>query len=739
MKILFLLFLFIIFCNSIEMSYCKKWFTKFGCDSTLVVIKNIFRSDSSSYLSTQLLSHKPEKKITFLIDFGIPNYIKTKLLNEINSAFDFNNFNHTINDLIIKSRLKYFSRYIDNFIFHHEPIFMNEDIFNLHTLNNGVKDTLIDHGKIIQLSSKGKSFKFHLKTIGDKSKISSLWSNSKYSSKYDGLLSLGRYSNIWTKYNYFYLDKTQLLFSEENIINVKTINENKIKIKCESLESIINYKILNNEKNISNILFDSKCYLLNSVKLEESHLSIKDSSNVYNLIFDFNSKLNYLPSKLYFILYDKTAETSSIYPKRITKGTSENKDNYLKIKINNNDNIIFKPDGVFDFTFNPTNEKDIILGADLFKYFSIIKKDNKLNTYEFWIEDIVSNNNYILMFINFIIIIETILFLRWYLTSNCAISNFGLFYILIQDNVFYFNNSQSFFEIFACFLSLITIFLSIYTFIYSSNLPIYLIISFSFLTFIILISIAFSILFIINTKENILKIFREPNQKLENQKRIQPYKIFTDLILPLSSYNIPKFKFSKPDKQEDEINNRNEKFKSTKSKIDNEILKIYSLSTHEIVNQPLLICIARNLNHMILIGLTIFLALLISIENKLTKAILTMISTLFIYHLIYYILILLYTVVQFYRIEKNKILWLIYLILMIIFIFIIIPFIIVTFIFNFLDSMNSNHSTLTVALTSIILVILNLLIGPKVILNDIERWKNIISNKIEFTVNKFIY
>jgi len=103
---------------------------------------------------------------------------------------------------------------------------------------------------------------------------------------------------------------------------------------------------------------------------------------------------------------------------------------------------------------------------------------------------------------------------------------------------------------------------------------------------------------------------------------------------------------------------------------------------------------------------------------------------LFIYHLIYYILLFLYSIINFYRNEKNRIIWLVYLILIIIFVFIIILFIIYTFIFNFLDSMNSNHSTLIVGLTSIVLVLLNLLIAPKVILNDIERWKNIIANKV---------
>ena len=128
---IFLIFLWVV--NSVILNDCKKWYTKYGCDSTMVVIKNIFRSDTSSYLSTQLLSHKPEKKITFLIDFSIPNFIQTKLLNEINlqnlTLFNYSN----IDDLIIKSRIKYYSKFIDNFIFHHEPIFLNEDIFNLHT------------------------------------------------------------------------------------------------------------------------------------------------------------------------------------------------------------------------------------------------------------------------------------------------------------------------------------------------------------------------------------------------------------------------------------------------------------------------------------------------------------------------------------------------------------------------------------------------------------------------------
>lgn len=758
-----LFILFIINVNSIINSPCSRWYTYFGCEPTIYMIKNIYRNDISSYLSTQLLTHKPEKKINSLINFGIPNNLKEKILNNYISNYqnDLLIFNDSFINIINLSRLKYYSKYLDQFIIKHQPLYFSETFYNQFGFDKGVSESYVENSKIIKITSKGKPYGIHFDIVDNLTYISDIWYNSKYSSKYDSLFNIGKYSNIWSIYNYLYLDKTSIIFSEKEYKQPILINEDKIKVKCNSKESIFNNFLFQNNINIKNInesllniLIDDRCISLNNIKLIDSHKHKDDFKKedlyleTYNLIIHPDSQYNVLPSSLYFLLYEKTSELSSIngLPNRINKNQKEIKDNYLKLQINNNEIFTITPNNVFDFSLNPLNTKDIILGADIFKYFSIIKYNKLTNEYEFFIDAITANNDYITLFMSFIVIFLTLLFIRWYKTSHEALSNYIIFNIMIYKNSFYYSNSQAFAEMIAILLGLTTIVLAIYFFIVTSNISIYIIVAFGVLCFLLLILISLSILFIVLTKEKIINLF-DITKTLNNNKSegvIKKIHYFTDeFFYPLvRKYKKPVFLYNNNESlKRDESNYyfslNNEKVKKRIQQIekivDQAILRLYSLTTSEILTQNLLIAISRHLTHSSLIVITMFTALIISIDNKLTKAMLTIISIIFIYHLIYYLLIIIYAYHKF-RLQYKKAIWITFIVFYALFVLIIVPYISITFAFNFLDSMNSNHSTVIVALASIILILLVIIMPSKSLSNSIERWSNILENKIELKI-----
>lgn len=759
---MFILFILFINVNSIIPSPCSRYFTYYGCEAKIYMIKNIYRNDLSSYISTQVLSHKPEKKLNSLINFGIPNNLKEKILNNyiLNYQNDLLTFNDSFINIINLSRLKYYSKYLDNFIIKHEPLYFSESFYNQYGFDKGVSESYIENSKIIKISTKGKSFGFHFDIVDNLTYISNIWYNSKYSSKYDSLFNIGKYSNIWSIYNYLYIDKTSIIFSENEYKQPLLINEDKIKVKCNSKESVFNHFLFQNNINIKNInesllniLIDDRCISLNNIKLIDSHKHKDDFKKEdlyldnYNLIIHPDSQYNVLPSSLYFLLYEKSSQVSSISgsPNRIKKNQKDIQDNYLKLQINNKEILIIKPNNVFDFSLDPLNTKDIILGADIFKYFSIIKYNKLTNEYEFFIDAITADNDYITLFMSFIVIFLTFLFIRWYKTSHEALSNYIIFNIMIYKNEFYYSNSQAFAEMIAILFALTTIVLAIYFFIVTSNISIYIIVAFGVLCSLLLILIALSILFIILTKEKILNIF-DLTKTLENKSEgvIKKINYFTDeLIYPLvRKFKKPIFISNNTESlKRDESNYyfslNNEKVKKRIEQIekivDQAILRLYSLTTSQILTQNLLIAISRHLTHSSLIVITMFTALIISIDNKLTKAMLTILSIIFIYHLVYYLLIIIYAYYKF-RLQYKKAIWISFIVFYSLFVLIIVPYISVTFAFNFLDSMNANHSTLIVALASIILILLVVILPSKSINNDVLKWSNILENKIDLKI-----
>jgi hypothetical protein len=752
--IMVILFLFLLNgCLSIQVSPCGKWYTTYGCENKMVLIKNILMHDTSSYLSTQVLSHNPEKKIACLFDFGLPNYLKHDIINSIIQDQQTVNFSdQSLLDTVYISKLKYLSKYMDSFMIHNPPLYIHKSSYDKFGLNQGLYDSLLEHGTKLRVSTKGKPFNFQLNVAYQKSQVSELWAGSLHSDKYDAVFNIGKNSNIWSRYNYLYINIDTLIFSDTEIPKSFYFNENKIKIKCFSNERILDTLLFekpqSSNKTLLNLVVDSRCTSLNTVILKKSHLREYYTKNEYfNIIIDLNSKLNYLPPKLFYILYKSTTETSGL-TKKIKKNDVPS--NFIELGfINSNDNLRLTSDGTFDFTFDVNDNNNIILGADIFTYFSQITYDNQIKEYTFWVNDITSNNNFILILINFIFIFEILLFFRWYLTSNTAISNYIIFNILTNRDTFYYNNSQVFAEIIAILFSSSMIGLCIYTFINTSNLPIYLIVSFSMQCFLILLLCIVTLVFIIQSRDKLKTIlFNDKGEILptNNEKRSRDWHINGgSLLLPFSNVLgdnyipvfIPKKKEeegegeSYVDKETDKMRKHREK---TQLAVDKAVLRLYALTTTKVLNQNILICVGRNLIHMSLILLTMITGLTVLIDDKLTKAILTLLSMIIVYYFNYYILLLLYIIIHFYSRIKNRVLWLSFIIIFVLFLFVLTPYIAFTFVFNFLDSSNANHSTFVVALAAILLVLITTVVPSKTLLNNIEKWKSILQNDIKLII-----
>jgi len=711
----------------------------------MVLLKNIFRSDSSSYLSTFLLTHNPEKKLSTLLDFSIPNYIKEDLKEKIigSGLINLNEIQENSNE-IKSSNLIFLSNYIDHISMIYPPFFMTSSTYNSYSLSIGIFDSIMEHGKKIKISTKGKPFKLQFQVFDDKYDVSNNWQNSLYSSKYEGLLNIGRYSGIWTKFNYMYIDKTEILFSENDINNLIFFNEKKINLKCNSTYEIVKKRLIENNFYFNNYtifekdILDSKCVALNSIILSESHLGLhNDQSIFYNIVIDPNSKVNYLPAKLYFILYEKNTELSSLSPKKIKKQDSKN--NFISLKLLNSDadNLLFYSKGIFDFSLDVHNEYDIVLGADLFKYFSKIKYSKKSNEYDFWIDSITSDDNILLMSISFIVIIDTFLLVRWYLTSHLAITHYVLFHILTESKTFYYNNSQAFSEIFGVIFGLVTIVISIISMCYKNNLPIYIFVVFGFLCFVLLLSISISIIFIFKSTDKITNVFsRKKLEKIGKTKgeSIDRWEKFSRNFHFLShDFTVPNFIAKTPRKKDEIIIEQSNRIKKIQFLIDKAVMKLFSISTTTVINQEIMIAIARQISHMAVLVFTMLVGLSTGIEERLVKAMLTLISILMVFQLTYYILLLILAFIKLHK-NLNKSIWLSFIIVSTILLFLLTPFVCYVFAFNFLDSMNSNHSTFVIALTSIVLVCLTLVLSPYLVLNETEKWQQVINNELDIKI-----
>ena len=220
--LLLLLFLLLLSgCQGIIKNFCSKWYAQYGCENTMVLIKNIYMYDYTSFLSTQLLSHNPEKKITCLIDFGLPNNLKKEIINSIiqdqSYSGSYSNNSGLVSTVTI-SKLKYLSKYMDSFIINNIPLYIYKSSYDSFGLNQGIYDSYLEHGTKLQLSTKGKPFNFQINIVSYKNTISTIWNNAIQSSKYDAVLNLGKNSNLWSNYNYLFISIDKMIYLHQVIL-----------------------------------------------------------------------------------------------------------------------------------------------------------------------------------------------------------------------------------------------------------------------------------------------------------------------------------------------------------------------------------------------------------------------------------------------------------------------------------------------------------------------------------------
>jgi hypothetical protein len=690
----------------LKKSECNKWYTLYGCENKMVLLKNMMRSDVSRYISTQILTHNPEKKLTCMIDFGLPNYLKENLIETLT--------NTTMNSNIdINNTLIYLSKYIDNYIEPVIPLYIDNNVYRQFNLNKGVSDSILDNGNKIFFKSKGKPFILQFSTVNDKSTISSNWDNSLYSKDYSCLFNVGKYSNIWTLYNYISIEPTRMILSDEYIFEDKKIlNEKKIKLKCNTTEEIIS----NYNNNDISLLFKNGCYLLSYVYLKETHIENYKKKEIYNIIIDPNSGVNLLPPKLYFLLYDTNSGVSSFgEPKKIKKGTNSN---FIKLSLNdNNTPLLFYSNGIFDFNLNRDNN-DIVLGIDMFKYFSNIVYDKKNDEFTLWITDITTDNNYITTIIDLLCIIESILFMRWYLTSNNAFMTYVFFNIMRDDKSFYYNNSKSVSELIILVISLVILSLSTYLLITLPNIPIYLIIAFAFQFFLLFCCIGFTIYFLIQSRDKILLSIKNIYKSYKGE----------------DNDNTNKTKRSVINRWNEGFNtlfSSNSVTENQKVRVSQSVLKLYSLTTPTVIKQDILTTTCRNLIHMSLILLTMLTGYVFYLDTKLIKVFVSLISCILIYLVSYYYYTLIHAFFKFRNIYNKKI-WIPLIILLGLLLVLLFTYISIVFIYNLLDSMNANHSTFIILVASFFLIFLIMVIPAYIILNNIEKWKSNIEKDKNF-------
>lgn len=724
-KIIVILLLFFNIILSIQRPDCNKWYTLYGCENKMILMKNIRRSDNSNYISTQILTHNPEKKITCLIDFGMPNEIKYNLIQSIENA--------TSSNIPLNESLLFMGQYVDDFIEPYVPLYIDLTTYMALNLHKGVTNSVLEHGKKLFFSTKGKPYSIQFKTALTKDIVSFNWYTSLFTDYYTGLLNVGKHSGIWNVYNYISIENTRIILSDNNIFDENYLfNENRIDLQCSSMTDVLNYysEFGYYDMNPIEMMLSSRCYGLSSVYLKESH---KENSykniETFNIILDPNSNTNKLPSKLFFLLYDTNSGTSTLNsPKKTIK--NDNNKNFFKLNFYNSSNapLSFTSSGIFSFNHNTENNNDIILGVDMFKYFSKIVYNKQYDSYSLWIDDITTDSDYAPIVIDMLFIIETLLLLRWYLTSHTALSKFIFFYIYTKNNNFYYNNSKSFAEIIIIGISLIIIGISFSELITIPNIPIYLIVSFAGQCLLLFIFIGLTIYYLVLSKDKIAVIIKSlyKKKKETTESSDEEYEVVKRSMVTKWEKNAT-------------FNSKQDSKKPMSTKkmqniIDVAVLKLYSLSTAVVIKQDILITISRNLTHLILIILTMATGYIFYLDTLLIKVIATIISSILVYFIAYYYFLLIHTFVVF-RSNYDKKIWITYIVFLGILLLVLLPYISITFVFNLLDSMNANHSTLLVSLTSIYLILLIMVIPASGLLRDIVEWKGILYDNKELDVN----
>ena len=289
--------------------------------------------------------------------------------------------------------------------------------------------------------------------------------------------------------------------------------------------------------------------------------------------------------------------------------------------------------------------------------------------------------------------------------------NYLFFHIIIKEKDFYYNNSKSFSELLILLISLIIISLSTYSLITIPNIPIYLIISFAFQCFILLIFIGLTIYYLIISRDYLISYIKSYFQKKD---KLKTYIKRSNLVRWGENGTID--------------NNNNNYITNLHKSVDKEVLKLFAITTTTVIKQDILITICRNMTHMVLILLTMLTGFIFYLDTQLIKVFVVILSCILIYNFCYYYYLLIHAFCVFHK-SYNKKIWIPFIIFLGLLIMLLVSYISIAFVYNLLDSMNANHSTFIIVISSIYLIFLMTIMPTYIILNSVQKWKTIIEKR----------
>jgi len=763
--------------NILQNGDCRKWYGYDGCKNVVRFTKTIRNSDIAPFLSTTILTDDPEKRLNILVDFGVPSYHLNRFVKSL--LEDVITLNDTLSPStteINKDIMSITNNFIreDN-IFPHPVLYIPYGVYNNKNLNTGIRLTNIDEDAFMTIITKGKYMSLPVFIIEDSKveSVSNAWEQSRFTADYQALLNLGRHSTIWTRFDNMIIDDNNIVLSSSlptpasetaaksrymkssynnnnnNNDNMDSIffSEHKIIIQCDN-DKYEPYNIATDIYGQTSQKLNSVCISKNNVYVsdysstlsnnnnEDNKSPISGENNKFELEIDLMSSKNYLPASLYFLLYTTNGKLDynqqMTYIPRVTKKSNDM--NYIKIAyIEDGDKTIESLKGIksneetkkkewtfysyskdLTFELNTLSENRIVLGASVFKYFSRIHYDRIEDSYTLWIS-MNTNRESVLIILSFIIIIEVVIFIRWYLTTHRCITQFIFLKIILDRKDFYYNQSQAIFEIAATLLSIVSIGLVGYLLFTGWNISSETLYCFIILTTIVGFTIIFNTVLIHRTRDQLYSFI--------SSKFSRPY-YYSDRDDNAEDLKKIKLKEALRKQQQPKLV---EPFNQIEKDSDQMTLNIYSLSNSKTVFSDSLIVVSRNYTHMTMVLSTILLCLIPNRDQIATKEFLVVISILLVYHMVCYVFIL-YCIHR-KRIQKGtsfeSILWSIFIGLNILIILGLIPFVGVFILFNAINDMNTSYQLILISIISICVVTITIFFAIKMSLSSAEQWIDI--------------
>lgn len=770
---------------------CRKWYSRDGCQNIIRFTKTIRNSDKAPFLSTRIRTNNPDKGLDCIIDFGTPpfhiNQFRDSLLNDLliplneDISSSSNNTNITsilttpliniINDMILK----------DN-ILTHSVLFIKNQIYINFNLKAGIRRTNIDENAFVDINTKGRVISLpFMVTDFDQSlnSISPTWVESLLANNYQALLNFGRHSNIWNSFDNMIINSNQIIFSVNDqdsstapsgsissIAQSSTksfFNEHKITIHCNKAQysSIVSGSDVPLHQVGTVCVSNEKLQLITDNNNNNGDDYTNDLQNqdtittkeqeTYELEINLMSSENYLPSKLYFMLYSPQSNNNngqttsqqqqqqeSIFKtnfRNVSRISRKNANNILELAIlRNNGDETTKPQktlsniGSQEFTWkfpsyskivfelNTNNDNRIVLGADALIYFSQIYYDRTSDYYILWVDD-ATNQQTMVVLLSFVVVIEMILIIIWYVSSHWSITCYIFLKILLGRRYFYYNNARPIIEICAIFLAFCVIGTDLYLIVSSFNVTYPFIFSYCVLSVLIFFMFIFNVIFIYDTKGLFYK-FLCPPDKLEQSLNNNKNKSFSEEEIEEEEDDDDDFKL-----QQEEIQSARTRLEL---EVDKKNIGTYAISNgEETLFADLLIVISRNYVHITMVLATILLCLLPVRDLQATKIFIAGIALYLIYEMVYYLFLLYCAYRRRTSIQRSlsTMLWAIYIGFNIIFlVFIVTPFSSLFIIFNLFDETNSSYQIFFVIVLSVFSVLLVIILAIRNVFSSMGQW-----------------